>query len=74
MQLNFRKYGSGTPLVILHGLFGSSDNWQTLGKKFSENFLVYLVDLRNHGHSPHSDEFSYELMSDDINELFFLKK
>ena len=74
MQLNFRKYGSGTPLVILHGLFGSSDNWQTLGKKFSENFLVYLVDLRNHGHSPHSDEFSYELMSDDINELILSEK
>ena len=69
MQLNYRKYGSGSPLLILHGLFGSSDNWQTLGKKFSENFQVYLIDLRNHGHSAHSTDFSYELMADDINEL-----
>jgi len=40
MELNYRKYGSGQPLVILHGLFGSSDNWQTLGKRFGENIGV----------------------------------
>jgi len=69
MQLNYRKYGNGNPLLILHGLFGSSDNWQSLGKKFSEDYQVYLIDLRNHGHSPHSKEFTYELMAEDINEL-----
>tara|TARA_B100000401_G_C52780922_1_gene708231 strand:+ start:530 stop:1288 length:759 start_codon:yes stop_codon:yes gene_type:complete len=74
MQLNYRKYGSGEPLLILHGLFGSSDNWQTLGKKFSEDFQVYLIDLRNHGHSPHSIDFSYELMANDINELILSEK
>lgn len=69
MKLHFREYGEGQPLVILHGLFGSSDNWQTLGKKFSEHFHVYLVDQRNHGHSPHSEEFSYGDMADDLSEF-----
>lgn len=74
MQLNYRNYGSGEPLFILHGLFGSSDNWQTLGKKFSDYFQVFLIDLRNHGHSPHSSDFSYDLMADDINEIINKEK
>ena len=69
MKLHYRKYGKGQPIVILHGLFGSSDNWQTLGKKFAENFEVYLVDQRNHGHSPKSNEFNYQLLSDDLYQL-----
>ncbi|MFQ3336806.1 MAG: esterase, partial [Flavobacteriales bacterium] len=59
MKLNFKKFGEGKPLIILHGLFGSLDNWQTLGKVLAEKYTVYLVDLRNHGKSPHSDTFSY---------------
>ena len=69
MKLNYKKIGKGKPLLILHGLFGSSDNWGTLGKKFAENNLVYLIDLRNHGRSPHSEEMSYDLMVDDLLEL-----
>ncbi|GIV26558.1 MAG: alpha/beta hydrolase [Bacteroidia bacterium] len=70
MKLHFRKYGEGSPLIILHGLFGQSDNWNTLAKKFAEhNLQVYAVDLRNHGLSPHSEEMSYELMAKDVNEL-----
>lgn len=70
MKLHYRKAGEGRPLIILHGLFGSSDNWQTLGKQFSEQgFEVYLTDLRNHGRSPHSDEWNYKAMSEDILEL-----
>lgn len=61
--------GEGEPLIILHGVFGSSDNWQTLGKVFAEHHKVYLVDLRNHGNSPHSQEFDYPLMVADIIEL-----
>ena len=53
----------------MHGIFGSSDNWQTLGKDFAKKFKVYLVDLRNHGRSPHSDEFSYEAMVEDVVEF-----
>ncbi|MCG3166039.1 MAG: Esterase YbfF [Bacteroidia bacterium] len=62
--------GEGKPLIILHGLFGMLDNWFTLGKKFSENFTVYLIDQRNHGQSPHSDEWNYKVMSDDLLEFF----
>jgi pimeloyl-ACP methyl ester carboxylesterase len=70
MKLFYRHYGQGKPLLILHGLFGMSDNWMTLAKHFGENgFAVYAVDLRNHGQSPHSAEFSYELMTDDVMEL-----
>lgn len=55
--------------MILHGLFGFSDNWQTHGKKLSEYYRVILVDLRNHGHSDWSEKFSYEIMADDVKEL-----
>ena len=61
-----RTYGEGIPLIIVHGLFGMSDNWNTLGKKFAENFNVHIVDLRNHGRSFHSDDFSYDLMAEDL--------
>lgn len=69
MKLNFRKLGSGSPLFILHGLFGLSDNWATVGKMLSENFEVHLIDLRNHGSSPHSKKWTYAAMANDIKEL-----
>ena len=69
MKLHFRTLGEGFPLLILHGLFGSSANWQTLGKVFAERFKVYMVDHRNHGNSPHSDDFDYQVMSEDLAEL-----
>lgn len=70
MKLHFRELGEGQPMVILHGLFGFSDNWQTHAKKLAEYYRIILVDLRNHGHSDWSDEFSYELMAEDLHELF----
>lgn len=69
MKLHFRTLGEGRPFVILHGLFGTSDNWQTLGRRFSETHKVYLVDMRNHGRTDHSHEFDYHLMADDIKEF-----
>jgi esterase len=69
MNLFFRKSGQGSPLIILHGLFGSSDNWYTLAKTFSEHFTVYLVDQRNHGQSPQSDDFNYRLLTEDLKEF-----
>jgi len=69
MKLHFRSFGQGEPLIVLHGVFGSSDNWQTVGKELSQKYKVYLVDQRNHGSSPHSDEFDYNVMTDDILEL-----
>ena len=69
MMLHYRVLGKGDPLVILHGLFGSSDNWQSQAKIFAEFYTVYLVDLRNHGHSFWSEEHSYALMAKDLRFL-----
>lgn len=69
MKLHYRTLGEGAPLLILHGLFGSGDNWQSLARQYAEHFKVYLIDQRNHGRSPHSDDFSYQLMADDLFEL-----
>ncbi|NJB87265.1 pimeloyl-ACP methyl ester carboxylesterase [Lewinella marina] len=66
MQLNYKTYGEGFPLVILHGLFGNLDNWQTLARQWAGHYRVILVDLRNHGRSPHADEMSYPLMAHDL--------
>ena len=70
MKLAYREYGDGRPLIILHGLFGQSDNWNTLAKQFSEQSLrVFTVDQRNHGLSPHSSEWDYEYMANDLMEF-----
>jgi pimeloyl-ACP methyl ester carboxylesterase len=69
MKLFYRRYGEGPPLIILHGLYGSSDNWVTIAKKISKNFTIYLPDQRNHGQSPHSDIHDYDSMSSDIREF-----
>jgi pimeloyl-ACP methyl ester carboxylesterase len=69
MKLFCRKYGDGPPLVILHGLYGSSDNWVTIAKKLGNSFTVYLPDQRNHGQSPHSQIHDYDSMRDDLFEL-----
>jgi len=69
MKLFYRSYGDGPPLIILHGLYGSSDNWASIAKMAAENYTVYLPDMRNHGQSPHSETMDYEAMRDDIYEL-----
>ncbi len=66
MKLFYRHSGQGKPLIILHGLLGSSDNWFTLAKVFAEHYSVYLVDQRNHGQSPQSDDFNYKLLTEDL--------
>jgi len=69
LKLHHRILGEGRPLIILHGLFGFSDNWQSHAKKLAEYFQVILVDLRDHGHSDWSNETSYQLMAEDVFEL-----
>ena len=70
MQLHFKKTGEGHPFIILHGLFGSGDNWMSFARMIAEKgFAVYQVDLRNHGRSPHAAQHSFKLMSDDVFEL-----
>lgn len=69
MKLFYRTYGEGKPLVILHGLYGISDNWVTHARALSEKYQVIIPDLRNHGQSPHSSVFNYNAMTEDVREL-----
>ncbi|MCU0396501.1 MAG: alpha/beta fold hydrolase [Cyclobacteriaceae bacterium] len=69
MKLFYREYGEGQPFIILHGLMGSSDNWLPQAKMFSEHYHVFVVDQRNHGQSPHSEEFNYEVLATDLLEF-----
>lgn len=69
MKLHATVLGEGIPFLILHGFLGMGDNWKTLGRKFSElGYQVHLIDQRNHGRSPHSEEFTYDAMARDLKE------
>ncbi len=70
MQLHFQQYGAGQPLVILHGLFGSLTNWNSISKTFGAHYRVIAVDQRNHGNSPHSADLRYTALAADLQELF----
>ena len=69
MNLYFQHMGDGHPVIILHGLFGSSDNWVSIGRKLAERFSVYIPDQRNHGESFHSDTWTYESMVSDLHDF-----
>lgn len=69
MKLFYREYGQGQSLIILHGLMGSSDNWLPQAKMLGEHYHVWVVDQRNHGQSPHSDDFNYTVLSNDISNF-----
>jgi len=69
LELNFKQFGQGSPVIILHGLFGTLDNWQTMARRLSENHTVFIIDQRNHGRSPHHDEFNYEVMAEDLRDF-----
>lgn len=70
MQLFFRKEGIGSPLIILHGLYGASDNWFAIAKKLAERYTVYSIDLRNHGQSPHHEDHTFAAMKADLVQFF----
>src|SRR6056297_2585944 len=70
MKLYYRKEGEGPVAVIIHGLYGSSDNWMNMGKRLAEKYTVYMIDQRNHGRSPFAEENSYNDMRDDLVEFF----
>jgi len=70
MELNYKEQGSGIPVIVIHGLFGSLDNWQIISKQLAQSgYRVISLDLRNHGKSDHSKDFSFELMAEDIIEM-----
>jgi pimeloyl-ACP methyl ester carboxylesterase len=69
MELFYRKSGAGSPVVIMHGLYGSGDNWYTVARELATSHTVYLVDQRNHGNSPHHAEHGYNNLSGDLYEF-----
>ena len=66
MKLFYREFGSGQPVIILHGLFGQSDNWVTVARRIADQFHVFIPDQRNHGQSPHASVHSFPAMADDL--------
>ena len=70
MKLFYKQVGeNGTPIIILHGIFGSSDNWLTIGKVLGETHQIFIIDQRNHGQSPRSEDFDYNVMAEDLREF-----
>lgn len=71
MKLHFKTFGTdGPPVIILHGLFGSLDNWYTIAKNLSDSYRIYTIDQRNHGRSPHHDSHTYRDLAQDL--YFFM--
>lgn len=70
VALFHRRNGTGPGIVLLHGLLGSSDNWGTVARDLAEDHDVVLVDMRDHGRSPHTETTDYDLMADDVHALF----
>ena len=68
MLLHHRLIGTGTPVILLHGLFGSGDNLNQLAQELAHHHQVLSLDLRNHGRSPHDPLMSYPLMAQDVVE------
>jgi len=66
VHLNYKSKGTGKPIIILHGLFGMLDNWNSIGSQLANNYAIYLVDQRDHGRSSKSTEFGYELLAKDL--------
>lgn len=69
MELFYRHMGKGPPVIILHGLFGLSDNWVSFGRQLADRFSIYIPDLRNHGQSAHSNIFDFPSLCADVLEF-----
>ncbi|MBS1945229.1 MAG: alpha/beta fold hydrolase, partial [Bacteroidetes bacterium] len=69
MELFFRREGAGTPIMVLHGLFGSGDNFGHIARTLSASFDMIVVDERDHGRSPHTGRITYPLMAEDVHAL-----
>ena len=63
MTLAFTEYGEGSPVVVLHGVFGSGRNWAGMAKQLAADHRIITVDMPNHGDSPWVNEVTYELMA-----------
>ncbi len=68
VKLHSEIAGAGPPLLILHGLFGSSSNWRSIARQFQANWTTHCLDLRNHGQSPWAPTMAYVEMADDVRQ------
>ncbi len=66
MELFYRRFGEGPPLIIVHGLYGESDNWVSIGRALADKYEVFIIDQRNHGNSPHAPEHNYTVLKNDL--------
>jgi pimeloyl-ACP methyl ester carboxylesterase len=66
LPLHHQIIGDGPPLIVLHGLFGSGTNWRSFASSMADSRQLHLLDLRNHGRSPHDDAMNYPLMVADM--------
>ncbi len=69
VDLHYECVGSGSPVVVLHGLFGAGRNWLSVARRMSADYAFYLVDLRNHGRSAHHPSMTYLDMVGDVQAL-----
>jgi esterase len=69
LSLSYREYGKGPPIIILHGLFGSAQNWHSMAERLADRYRVFACDLRNHGASPWAGSMTYPEMADDLEAL-----
>lgn len=74
LPLAYADYGAGPPLLILHGMLGSSGNWRSVAKRLGSACHVFALDLRNHGQSPRHERMSYAEMSEDVAEFIRQQK
>ncbi|MDX1456448.1 MAG: alpha/beta fold hydrolase, partial [Marinobacter sp.] len=66
VRLNHRITGTGQPLILLHGLFGSMENLGGVSQRLQDYFQIHALDQRNHGRSPHTDAMDYPAMAEDV--------
>lgn len=71
VELAFEEFGesSSTPIILIHGFFASSRNWRQMARKLAEYYHVYVLDMRNHGLSPHTPEMNYPAMAADLEKF-----
>jgi esterase len=73
VPLHFKEAGRGRPVILLHGLLGSADNWHHVSLRLAERWHVIAVDQRNHGQSPHTAEMDYPLMAGDLDHFMAVR-
>ncbi len=70
-EMVYKVFGQGHPIIVIHGLYGMSDNWLPFAKKIEQHNKVYLLDVRNHGLSPHYQTHTYNDICTDILQFFY---